>query len=239
MPITIRYRLRTARYNETAKNLAYHAWKHFHETGSRLNLFDVGTCDGVIRRYTELYPRSEYINYTAADLFLEGTSHVYKPNDWNFFKIDLDKGLPEISSEKYDVVQCEQVLEHISEYTLAMSELSRVVKPGGFLVVGVPIFPEDLHWIRKQIIPHTDKIFRKYKTIGHIQAWSHRTFLKDLRKYCPEMTLETSYGFRIISGGILRPLEFCRWWWQWNRFVGRHIPSLCIEIDVVLRKKGA
>jgi len=231
------YKLRQARYNEIAQNLSYFAWRHHQDSANRLNLLDVGVNDGILRRYTELYPGSEYIQYNAADLYTDGTSHVYLSTDWTHYTIDLHRGLPEIPSEAYDVVVCEQVLEHLHQYSLAMSELSRVIKPGGVLVVGVPIFPEGLHWIRKHIIPKTDKIFRSKKIIGHVQAWSKRTFLNDLRQHCPDLTIEACYGFRIISGGILRPLERCRWWWQWNRFVGQWLPGLCIEIQVVARKK--
>jgi hypothetical protein len=82
----------------------------------------------------------------------------------------------------------------------------------------------------------TDRLFRIKKIRGHVQAWSKASFLRLVRQTCPNLTIETTRGFRIISGGILRPLEYLRWWWRFNRLLGRLVPSLCIEIQVVAQK---
>lgn len=50
-------------------------------------------------------------------------------------RIPLDDG-------KCDIVMCTQVLEHIADDAAAVAELARVVKPGGFLIIGVPFIPE-------------------------------------------------------------------------------------------------
>ena len=36
----------------------------------------------------------------------------------------------------------------------------------------------------------------------------------------------------------MRPLEYYRWWWQLNRRLGRMLPSLCTEIQVLARKQA-
>lgn len=41
----------------------------------------------------------------------------------------------------FDSCLCSEVIEHIEEDTLAISELARVIKPGGFLLVSVPTPP--------------------------------------------------------------------------------------------------
>jgi hypothetical protein len=43
-------------------------------------------------------------------------------------------------------------------------------------------------------------------------------------------------GFRIISGGLLRPLENYRWWWRFNRRLGARLPAACIEAQIIARK---
>jgi len=42
------------------------------------------------------------------------------------------------SDETYDVVICNHVLEHVDDDTKAMSEIYRVLKPGGFAILQVP-----------------------------------------------------------------------------------------------------
>src|ERR1700675_618182 len=49
---------------------------------------------------------------------------------------DIAGGYPEIGSERYDVVVCEQVLEHLESLEDAIATLVRVTRPGGTLVIG-------------------------------------------------------------------------------------------------------
>jgi SAM-dependent methyltransferase len=57
-----------------------------------------------------------------------------------FFVGDLLNGYPEILSNSYDVVVCEQVLEHLPKIDIPLKALVRILKPNGKLIVGVPIF---------------------------------------------------------------------------------------------------
>lgn len=50
---------------------------------------------------------------------------------------DLTKGIP-LENELADLILCTEVLEHVPEYSVAMSELHRLLKPGGVLLVTVP-----------------------------------------------------------------------------------------------------
>lgn len=50
---------------------------------------------------------------------------------------DLIKGLP-FKDESFDTIFCSQVLEHLSDPRLALGEISRVLKKGGYLILSVP-----------------------------------------------------------------------------------------------------
>lgn len=229
------YRLRQARYYDLGLDAARFAEEHYVTSGRKLDLLDIGTYDGVTRRYVEIHPGSEHVKYHAVDIFPRGRELVYKHEDWQLHHIDLSTGLPGLKSAQYDLVVCEQVLEHLHDPALALSEMYRVLRPGGRMVLGVPIFVEGLHLVRKHLVPIYDRI-AKTKQRGHVQAWSKRTFVNLVRKTCPDLKIETVRGFRIISGGVLRPLEYCRWWWQLNRRVGAMVPSLCTEIQLIVQK---
>ncbi len=69
------------------------------------------------------------IKVTTADLFDRRTD----------LRLDLtDIALPDGSE---DVVFCNHVLEHVPDYSLALSELHRIIRKGGILIISFPIDP--------------------------------------------------------------------------------------------------
>ena len=229
------YELRQSRYQALAVDVAREARKIMADEDRRCRLLDVGAYDGVSRRYIEVHPGAEHIDYEAVDIFPWGTQFVYKHADWTLHHLNLLSGMSSLPSNTFDVVICEQVLEHLSIVRPAILDLIRVLKPNGLLIVGVPIYPEGLHWIRKRVVPLTDRLFRIKKTRGHVQAWSLRTFVREFRSF-PELEIQQRRGFRIVSGGVLRPLEFGRAWWKLNRWMGALVPGLCTEVQLICRK---
>src|SRR5260221_487641 len=91
---------------------------------------------------------------------------------------------------------------------------------------------------RKHLVPRLAGILRHPETASHLQAFSLFSFLRLLRAY-PSLSVVKARGFRIISGGLLRPLENYRWWWQLNTRLGELLPALCIEVQIILRKSSA
>lgn len=227
------YSLRQSRYYSLAEDVSRMAAAARRE-GRRLKLLDIGVKDGVSRRYIEVHPDTEVVDYYGADLEL--SDHVYKHESWKkIFIGDLMQGYPEIADDMFDIVICEQVLEHLPQLELATQTLSRVLKPGGVMFIGVPTYPHGLHLIRKYIVPALDAMNPWAKQRGHVQAFSSRTFSQLLRRQAGVNVTQVR-GFRIISGGILRPLENQRWWWQLNRTLGAIFPGLCIEVQAVAQK---
>jgi SAM-dependent methyltransferase len=232
------YRLRQARYQALAEDVSALAAAHHRATGRKLDLLDVGVGDGVSRRYLEVHPGAEHISYHGVDLFPFGMKDTYRHMEWRLEQVNLEKGMPNIAANRYDVVICEQVLEHLHGCEHGLDELVRVLRPGGTLVVGVPIFPHGIHAIRKHLVPRYDRLVGTKKKRGHVQAFSKRSFVQMLAR-TGQLEVSQVRGFRIVSGGMLRPLEYYRWWWQLNRRVGAVVPSLCVEIQVIARKKAA
>jgi ubiquinone/menaquinone biosynthesis C-methylase UbiE len=228
------FRLRQARYQALAEDVARHAQDHFARTGRKLDLLDVGVGDGVSMRYLEVNAGAEHIRYHGVDLFPKGAHRVYKADQWRLTQVDLEHGMPQVPSERYDLVICEQVLEHLQTCEQGLSELIRVLRPGGLLIVGVPIFAHGVHQLRAHLV----RLLRLTKPRGHVQSFSQRSFLRMLDATAA-LEVQQVRGFRIVSGGILRPLEYYRWWWRLNRRLGALVPSLCVEIQVIARKKAA
>ena len=91
----------------------------------------------------------------------------------------------EISSSRYDVVFCNQVLEHVSEPQKALMEFYRILKPGGVLLLAVPHLsrlheePQDFYRYTQYGVTHLlgragfNKI-ETYKTGGLFSFLSHQ-----------------------------------------------------------------
>lgn len=233
------YQLRQARYYDLGRDCASWAEQQFTKTGQKLDVLDVGTFDGVMRRYAEIHPGAEHLRYHGVDIFPHGEEFVYKHDSWQLHNINLEQGLPGLDSERYDVVVCEQVLEHLHHPDIALADMYRVLRPSGRLVLGVPIFPPPLDLIRKHVVPIADQWLPLKKSRGHVQGWSRGSFLRLVRRACPGIGIERTRGFRIVSGGLLRGLEHQRWWWRFNRRLGRAAPALCIEMQLLATKPAS
>lgn len=228
------YSLRQARYQALAFDIQRMAAEYVH-LGRPLRLLDIGVNDGISRKYLNAWPASTNIDFYGADL---DELDVHEREKWKgFWTGDFMEGYPDIPSGHFDVVVCEQVLEHLPQLETAVRTLERVLRPGGTLFVGVPIFPHGFHLLRKPVVAVMDGIQNNPRKRGHVQAFSLITFKRLLRRYTT-LEIKEARGFRVISGGILRPLENRRWWWQFNRWLGSKIPGACIEVQILARKPG-
>lgn len=52
-------------------------------------------------------------------------------------RLDVRK-MPEVPDGRYDGIFCSGVLEHVDDFTRAMGELTRILRPGGELLLGLP-----------------------------------------------------------------------------------------------------
>ena len=229
------YSLRHSRYDALAQDISEWAGAAA-RAGRALTVLDVGCSTGLALRHLEAKPHFGNLAVSAADLKEQNLykRHLYR----EFFTGDLMHGFPQIPPDAYDAVICEQVLEHLAELPVAIATLERVLRPGGRLIVGVPIFVPALAIMRRHVVPVLDRITRRRKPRGHVQAFSMGSFLREMRRNTKLQLIEVR-GLRIISGGILRPLENYRWWWKLNRWLGAKVPGYCIEIQAIMEKPAS
>lgn len=226
------YSLRQSRYFALARQIEYFVQSSF-TMNDIVKLLDIGVGTGVTQRYVPSQYSNKIIIFDGADL-----NDPESPRYGMWRKIyygDFTYGYPEIASETYDIVVCEQVLEHIHDLTEPVKALSRIVKPGGIVLLGVPIFPRGINHLRQPAIKVADFFKKEPKQRGHVQSFSKASIVKLLAENT-DLILRDVKGFRIVSGGILRPLEDQKWWWKMNMKIGKVIPGLCIEIQLTLQK---
>jgi SAM-dependent methyltransferase len=227
-----RFSLRQARYDALAADIDALAGAAARE-GRRLSVLDIGSGGGATPLHLSARP-----NFAAIDIDATDIDKKYNVDESLYRRLiigDLAKGYPELASATYDVVVCEQVLEHLHELKIPMETIGRLVKPGGRAFVGVPIFAPPLHLARRHLVPHLDRLIGRGRRRDHVQAFTLAQFRAALVANS-KLEFVEARGFRIVSGGVLRPLEELRGWWAFNRWLGARLPGACIEVQVVLQK---
>jgi SAM-dependent methyltransferase len=98
-----------------------------------------------LRRDTDVFRRQLRVLHVAPEARLRRAiarkQHVYETTDLTVPGVDFHSDLTAIprSDAAYDAIICSHVLEHVADDRAAMQELRRVLAPGGWAVLQVPI----------------------------------------------------------------------------------------------------
>jgi len=185
--------------------------------GRPLTILDAGCSSGQLKMFLGKTPLARWI---GVDWLVD----IKKLTDIGYdelYECNLDRRLP-LPDHSVDVIVFLHVIEHLPRPSFTMSELSRVLRPGGKLMGGSPIAPK---WIAQLRQWQHQRGFRRglRKSGDHIHSfWLSRWC--DLAKK-EGLTPESVNGafFSRWSGS---PLENCRWWVRLNQLWGGLFPSL-------------
>jgi SAM-dependent methyltransferase len=106
--------------------------------------------------------------YRTADLYMENVDD----------KVDICDMSTAYKDNSFDVVICSHILEHVESDVLALSELRRVVKVGGLVLVLTPII--DLPDVFDEDVNEKDvnERWRRFGQDDHLRLYSKDVFLK-------------------------------------------------------------
>jgi len=153
----------------------------------KLNLLDIGSSTGIMTKLL-----SENFSKTIGiDIDEQGVKYSIEnfENEHLSFKIDDAMNLS-FSSNTFDVINCSHIYEHVPDSKKLMSEIYRVLKPGGvcFFAAGNKLVFMEAHYnlpllsvIPKLMAHRYIKIFRKadfyYET--HLTYWGLRKLVSN------------------------------------------------------------
>lgn len=232
-PGTLKYRLRRARYPALAKSIAQFADQKHADQKQDMRILDVGVGRGRTFRYVSATGKAGQFDWYGLDISRVPEDALAGANHYRITLANIKDGLP-YQDNFFDVLVAEQILEHLHDPDYAVSEMYRVTKPGGLLIIGVPVFTGPVASIRNTYIRWFPGLFKKSGS-DHHQTFSLRSIRRLLlgdglaREDCVR-------GFRILSGGLLRPLENYYWWYRFNAWLGEQLPAYCTEVQFCLRK---
>jgi len=197
-----------------------------------IKLLDVGCGEGKLI----LYAHSPAIEFTGLDVFVHCHIETARSNGYQqLVHHDVRDGLP-FAHETFDIVVCSHVLEHLISPEQLVVEAQRVLRPGGLLIVGVPMHTRLIQLLRIHLAP----IFMPRKRRDILMAeWGHVQFftMRELMAVLSAFEIEDVRGFYFLSARAL-PMEDWRWWFNINSWWGRSFPNLTAEVNVAARKPG-
>lgn len=234
-PANRRYRLRLARYQGLAETIRdYVAERTADDPERKLDYLEVGVGTGRTLRYFEGVGVDTRLNLHAVDINPSRLGIVYRKEDWELHQGDAEERLP-FDDASFDVLVSEQLLEHLRRPDNAIAEFARVLRPGGLAAIGVPTFPPGVAHVRPLAVAIREKVFGKIE--GHIQSFTAGNIMARVKRTGAFEDVR-AVGYRFVSGGLLAPLEDHDWWYRFNRRAGAALPSLCVEVQVLARRKG-
>jgi hypothetical protein len=107
------------------------------------------------------------VNRQTADLFAGDTD----------LQVDITN-MPEIASASYDILICSHVLEHVNDDKRALSELYRVLKPGGWGIIMVPIILTLTQIDEDPRVTEEAERWRRFGQFDHVRLYNKSGFVE-------------------------------------------------------------
>lgn len=203
-----------------------------HEETTRLDhppvIADIGCDTGIIKRF--ILP-IEGARWIGLDIITDRSGLASAGYD-ELHKCDFDKGFS-LPGSSVDVAIFSHVLEHLPRPEFTMSEVFRIVKPGGLVLLGVPTAPKFVGKLR-------ERQFAKQLASGKRVAGQHiHVFWKERLRDVAE---GAGFNVEFCSGTSLvrkkgSKLEDYASWIRFNQIGAALFPSLGQELCMQLRKK--
>lgn len=199
-------------------------------------IVDMGTGHGQMRRYCtgsipRIAPSYPLDSQRWVGLDMTHTAEAMQAGYDEMVECNFDKPLP-LDSNSVDALICIHVMEHLPRPEFTMSEIARVLKPGGLFCGGSPTAPAPvsffLHrWLRQKM--------RNGRTgpNGHINSFSPGDWKRLVKRAGMELDFLSGSHFMRLSGSVLEDSEI---WARCNLFFGGLVPSLGSEVYLAARK---
>lgn len=231
-PSNRRFRLRLARYRYQSEALS----SLLPEGPSQV--LDAGCGRGRLPMYWKHWGgQNQSPEFTGFDYLQEKLDRAKDKGYSRLLLQDITKpwDFPDAS---FDVVICEQVLEHLGDEQLsfALSEMNRVLKPGGAALIGTPVF-KTIEALFMPLVAPINNWLHKMKDSNEPGHEQHLT-LKQLTKAIEKQGLKVTNarGFRIATLPF-NWLEDSEWYYNLQQSLGSTFPGWCIEATLTAKKQ--
>lgn len=140
---------------------------------------------------------------------------------FKIFNVDLEKDTFPFQDQEVEVIICNQILEHLKNIFLPFLEMDRILKIGGYLIIGIPnlaaLYNRISILLGKQ--PISNEI-----TGPHIRCFTHKGFLKFIK-------LNMNFELQAISAASLYPFPY-----PLVQYCAKYLPGLSSYTFYLLKK---
>ncbi len=200
-----------------------------HRGRDGLRILDVGSGPGLLKRFCDFGNIEWHGVDNEPGAIRNSASLGYAMND-----LDVERQTLPYPDGHFDVVNASHVLEHIKNLGFCMGEMSRVLKAGGILVVGMPVKPLLTHHLLR--LYHSLTTRRKGITAQVVDVNALKRLLR--AHLGREFRIVDLRGFRFLSARTRANWENHLAFYKANVWFGKRWPWLTREVNVVLRKNG-
>jgi SAM-dependent methyltransferase len=229
-----RFRLRLARYRYQAEALS-----ELLPEGPSIVL-DAGCGKGRFPGYWMRWgSATRHPRVIGMDISWKRMGRAKEKNYGHLVAGDLTRPWP-FRDASVDAVLFEQVMEHLTDAQVrfALSEIRRVLRPGGVALIGTPIFTEPELWL-SPIWTRVNDLLRRLKgwePASHLQHLSSGRLWRHIARSGLEPVRVRGYRIFSLYRGLLEDYE---WYYRMHQWFGRCTPSLCNEVTVTaIRPRG-
>lgn len=217
VPAYRRYELRQARYLDmvpAARDLAA-------ERG-QLQVLDIGSGTGSAKRF---------LDHAGVDARWTGVEidprRVQLCRQLGYHRILDDYNLENtrlpFANRSFDLIIASHIIEHLKSDREALADWTRLLKPGGCMIVGVPMHLPPVAALARLRY----RLFGRHP-YGHCQFYSMQSLLDLVAPY----RVRAIRGFRLFSARKWLPLEDFEWFYRASVRFGRRFPSMTQEVNV-------
>lgn len=214
-------------HSEARKNIVLNRFRIFREAlfplleaGQKVDFLDAGCGDGINLQELEKLVVSYNIasTVTGIDYSKVRTQRAKKVVKGTVLEGSL-LSLP-FQNAFFDAVLCNHVLEHIENADQALSEIFRVLKPGGVLIVGVPNEGCLLASLRNKVLQQSI-----LKTTDHVKFFTKTTLEKILKKNNFSVVNTVTEGFFFPHLRLANLLRSSKLGYRFEVKLGQLIPT--------------
>jgi SAM-dependent methyltransferase len=201
---------------DNASNLNKWVKENLENLQSGLTLLDVGAGSAPYKKYCDHlnYMSHDFGEYEAGG---DGTGLQKKTDVYDSFDLISDITSIELKDESVDIVLCTEVLEHIPDPIRAISEMTRILKVGGQIIITTP-FNSVTHWSPFFFFPgispnfYEEHLKEKYEITKLHHSGDYFSYIAQEIRRLPSVnnrytTHKTSFIFEVAQRIILRGLN--------------------------------
>ena len=156
------------------------------------DILDFGSGEGITSDHF-----AEFNRVVAVEPWEDMLKDAWTDHDYRQVVGDIN-ALSEFEDNSFDIIICHNVLEYIDDKASVVKELTRVLKPGGFIslakhnrngrVMQMAVLLDD-HEKANSLLDGEDSAASKFGAIRYYDD-------SDIIKWCPNLYIEKTYGIR-------------------------------------------